>query len=523
MAGEWRRFSLGDLCSLITDGKHGDCQNETGSGYYFLSVKDVFDNCLVYENARQIMELDFLETHRRTNLEPGDILFTNTGTIGRMAIAPDNPRTRRTTFQKSAAILKPRRNLVAPHFLYYTLRFDNARLSELAAGTTQKNLLLKDFRSFEVRIPGLEEQRAIAHILGTLDDKIELNRRMSETLEAMARALFKSWFVDFDPVRAKAEGRLPALPAGRQATPTWPRAGAWCVYALECEDDSVYIGHTENLQRRFEEHLKGRGSDWTKRHPPKRVAYWEEVPTQSEAIERERKLKSGSGREWLKLEIARPDALTGALPQPPYLPDRQVADLFPARLVDSELGEIPEGWELGPLQSALVLQRGFDLPTNERTAGEYPVLAASGPNGTHDQYMVRGPGVTTGRSGVLGKVFYVAEDFWPLNTSLWVREFRRAKPAYAFYLLSRLDFAQFNAGSAVPTLNRNHVHSMSTLLPPATLVGGFERFATDCLQRQAKLDRECATLAALRDAILPKLVSGELRVNDAEKIIEVNA
>lgn len=125
-----------------------------------------------------VEERDFLETHRRTNLEPGDVLFTNTGTIGRMAIAPDDPRTYRTTFQKSVAILKPKRNLIEPRFLYYLLHFDNSRLSDFAAGTTQKNLLLKDFRSFAVQIPSIAEQRAIAQILGALDDKIELNRRM---------------------------------------------------------------------------------------------------------------------------------------------------------------------------------------------------------------------------------------------------------------------------------------------------------------------------------------------------------
>ena len=209
MAGEWREHSLGELCSLITDGKHGDCRNEAGSGYYFLSVKDVFGDRMVYDNARQIMEADFAETHRRTNLEPGDVLFTNTGTIGRMAIAPDDPKTARTTFQKSVAILKPKREIVLSRFLYFALRFDNARLSDFAAGTTQKNLLLKDLRAFTVRIPPLAEQKAIAAVLGTLDDKIELNRRMNATLEAMARALFQSWFVDFDPVRAKLDGRKP--------------------------------------------------------------------------------------------------------------------------------------------------------------------------------------------------------------------------------------------------------------------------------------------------------------------------
>ncbi|MDQ3314477.1 MAG: restriction endonuclease subunit S, partial [Verrucomicrobiota bacterium] len=95
-------------------------------------------------------------------------------------------------------------------FLYYVLHFDNARLSDYAAGTTQKNLLLKDLRAFSVSIPPLAEQKAIAAVLGALDDKIELNRRMNATLEAMARALFQSWFVDFDPVRAKLDARTPA-------------------------------------------------------------------------------------------------------------------------------------------------------------------------------------------------------------------------------------------------------------------------------------------------------------------------
>ena len=161
---EWPQFTLGELCSLITDGKHGDCQDQPHSGFYFLSVKDIIGNRLVYDNARQITERDFSETNRRTNLQPGDILFTNTGTIGRIAIAGDDPRTYNTTFQKSVAILKARRELIEPDFLYYLLHFENTRLSEFAAGTTQKNLLLKDIRTFEVKVPPLPEQQAIAHV-----------------------------------------------------------------------------------------------------------------------------------------------------------------------------------------------------------------------------------------------------------------------------------------------------------------------------------------------------------------------
>ena len=115
---------------------------------------------------------------------------------------------------------------------------------------------------------------------------------------------------------------------------------------------------------------------------------------------------------------------------------------------------------------------------------------------------------------MLGKVFYIVEDFWPLNTSLWVKEFRHSKPAYALYLLQRIDFALFNAGSAVPTLNRNHVHNLPTLVPPMGLIDAFERVATISLQRQNHNDRESNTLAALRDTLLPKLISGEVRVRD---------
>lgn len=90
---EWEDKTLNDLCSLITDGKHGDSVDEENSGYYFVSVKDLFGNDIIYKNARQITKNDFGETHRRTNLTSGDILLTNAGTIGRMAIVKDLPQT----------------------------------------------------------------------------------------------------------------------------------------------------------------------------------------------------------------------------------------------------------------------------------------------------------------------------------------------------------------------------------------------------------------------------------------------
>ncbi|HEY0348286.1 MAG TPA: restriction endonuclease subunit S, partial [Pyrinomonadaceae bacterium] len=182
--------------------------------------------------------------------------------------------------------------------------------------------------------------------------------------------------------------------------------------------------------------------------------------------------------------------------------------LFPYSTDDN----LPDGWRVGRLDEVVFLQRGFDLPTPERLPGPYPIVAASGPSGTHNQFMVRGPGVTTGRSGVLGNVYFVHEDFWPLNTSLWVKEFRHATPAYAYHLLLGLDFELFNAGSAVPTLNRNHVHNLPVAIPPMQRVQEFDRTAMMLLKRQKSNHEESKILAALRDAQLPKLMSGEVRV-----------
>ncbi|MBK9497015.1 MAG: restriction endonuclease subunit S [Xanthomonadales bacterium] len=245
-----------------------------------------------------------------------------------------------------------------------------------------------------------------------MDDRIDLLRQTNTTLEAIAQALFKSWFVDFDPVRAKAEGREP-----------------------------------EGM-----------------------------------------------------------DAATAAL--------------FPSEFEESELGLMPKGWRVGKLLDLLELQRGFDLPAAQRVPGAYPIIAASGPAGTHAEAKVCGPGVVTGRSGVLGKVFLELEDFWPLNTTLWIKNYSSCGPCYAYELLRRIDFQQFNAGSAVPTLNRNHVHGLPQLLPPQEAIQAFELIALSMHRRVHANSVQVQLLAEIRDTLLPRLISGKLRLPEAERSIE---
>ena len=186
------------------------------------------------------------------------------------------------------------------------------------------------------------------------------------------------------------------------------------------------------------------------------------------------------------------------------------------RLVDSEIGPIPDGWEVGVLDDLVVLQRGFDLPKSQRMAGTVPVIAASGWHGTHSDAKVTGPGVVTGRSGSLGSVAYVEEDFWPLNTTLWGKEYRRATPQYAYFLLRQLDLAGFNSGAAVPTLNRNDIRQLPQALPPRHLVEQFSAAALGMLSLIRCLERSVERAGATRDLLLPRLISGEVDVAELD-------
>lgn len=195
--------------------------------------------------------------------------------------------------------------------------------------------------------------------------------------------------------------------------------------------------------------------------------------------------------------------------------DGATAALFPDSLEESELGWMPKGWRVGRLDDLLILQRGFDLPAQDRIPGEVPIIAASGPSGTHQEAMVQGPGVVTGRSGVLGRVFLEFGPYWPLNTTLWIKEFRAATPCFAYELLRLLDFKSFNAGSAVPTLNRNHIHGLAYLVPSRASVEAFEDVASMLHQRVKANEQQAETLSTLRDTLLPRLISGQLRLPEA--------
>lgn len=128
--------------------------------------------------------------------------------------------------------------------------------------------------------------------------------------------------------------------------------------------------------------------------------------------------------------------------------------------------ELPDGWAGGPVLDFFQLQRGHDLPVQDRKPGDVPIIASNGPVGWHDHSLITGPGVITGRSGTIGNVSYVEGSYWPLNTTLYVRDFKGSDPCFVYYFLQNFPLTDHQSGTGVPTLNRNVVHAVRTAFPP---------------------------------------------------------
>lgn len=367
-------------------------------------------------------------------VQKSDILLNITGeSVGRCCQVASDVLPARVN--QHVAIIRTNLDEIYPDYLRYFLispSMQSLMLSWAHAGATRKALTKGMIESFSVPKPSIKIQQAIAHILGTLDDKIELNRQMNETLEGIARALFKSWFVDFDPVRAKAEGRDTGLP-------------------------------------------------------------------------------------------------------------KHIADLFPDSFEESELGEIPAGWTAEPLPELIEvnpsrpLRRGVVAPyldmKNMPICGHSPATITQRPF-TSGMRFTKGDTLLARITPCLenGKTAYV--DFLAEGQIGWgSTEYivlcpKLPLPAQFAYCLARsTEFRNFAIQSMTGSSGRQRVQasSLSHFLlaaPPAAIAKQFGNAVQPLFTRAKFATEQSDTLASLRDTLLPKLISGELRVKDAERIAE---
>ena len=198
----WREVKLGDVCIQITDGVHNTVRDDPNGEYYLLSCKNLKNGQIVIGKNERKINLDTLQSLRkRTKTAKGDVLLSSVGTIGETAIIKENNS--KYEFQRSVAFFKPNKNYIASEFLFYSLNNNKSLLQHNARGAVQQCLFINSLKEFTISLPSLDIQKKIAEVLGTLDDKIELNNKVNNNLEQQAQALFKSWFVDFEPFGSK--------------------------------------------------------------------------------------------------------------------------------------------------------------------------------------------------------------------------------------------------------------------------------------------------------------------------------
>ena len=172
--------------------------------------------------------------------------------------------------------------------------------------------------------------------------------------------------------------------------------------------------------------------------------------------------------------------------------------------IDKE--NLPEGWRMGTIGDLFELQRGFDLPSQARVDGKYPIYASTGIAEYHNEYKVEPPCIVTGRSGTIGEVFYSNEKSWPLNTTLWVKDFKGTPSFFVYYKLKELDLGKTISGfAAVPTLNRNDVHMMETAVPPKEILLEFDSQMQIIHNNLCRIEQENEKLTELQSLLLAKM------------------
>lgn len=400
-AVEWRR--LGDLCEGIFDCPH-TTPVLTASGPYLARSQDVRTGTFRLDQARHVSEETYLERIDRAEPQHGDLLFSREGTY--FGNAAEVPPATKVCLGQRMVLIRPKRSELNPTFLKYWLNSSvmAAHIAGFKDGSVAERLNMPTIRALPVPRLDRNRQAQIATILGALDDKIELNRRMNETLETMARAIFKDWFIDFGPTRAKMEGREPYL-----APDVW--------------------------------------------------------------------------------------------------------SLFPDRL-DNE-GK-PGGWGIRRVSDLLELVYGKSLPASERIPGLYPVYGSGGITGTHNSPFAKGPSVIVGRKGTVGSLYWEDGSFFPIDTVFFVRT--EYSLAFCFYHLETLGLSSMNTDAAVPGLNRENVYRLPVPWSSDQVRQAFDEIASP-IRRKIRLNNiEAENLAATRDLLLPKLMSGEIRIKDAEKL-----
>jgi type I restriction enzyme S subunit len=393
-------------------------------------------------NARDIIEIGSREyTGNGAKFKNGDTLFSritpcleNGKTAKVSALADDIIAHGSTEF----IVLAAKDPKYDEDFVYYVARLPEFRAFAIARmeGTSgRQRVSWQALSDFEYSFPDKEERKEIGALLKTIDDQIFVSHQINLKVEKMAQAIFKSWFVHFEPVRARTA-------------------------AIEAGEDPILAS-----------------------------------------------MRCISGKNKADLDAMK------ILDSHSYDELRKIANLFPDALIESELGLIPEGWTISNVGEILELAYGKGLKELNRNEGNIPVYGSGGVTGSHNDYLVQGPGIIVGRKGTVGSIYYEGGNFFPIDTVFYVIPRNNIPLSYCYFTLRNLKLNTMNTDAAVPGLNRRNVYRLRIPTVPTSLILIFDKYVNGLMKLMSMQKETTLVLANLRDILLPELISGNLPIH----------
>lgn len=448
MTKEWPYISISDIANIILGGTPDRNNKDYWNGDIpWATAKDVTRvvGRHIYNTTESITRLGLGKSAAKL-LPKGTVIITARGTVGAIAQLGTEMSFNQTCYGLLA------KQGIDQDYLFYAIKGSLSEVRSLSYGTVFDTVTMASFDQWKIPLLPLPEQRAIAHILSTLDDKIELNLRMNETLEAMARAIFKSWFVNFDPVI----------------------------------DNALKAGNP--------------------------------IPDELEE-------KAARRREII--------ARAQAEGRPAGLPEH-LARLFPDEFEESELGWIPKGWRTKTIGEEFNLTMGQSPPgyTYNEIGDGLPFYQGRADFGFRfanrrvfctapSRFAEKGDTLVSVRAPV-GDV-NMANERCCIGRGVAAVRHGSGSSNYTYYFMKSLKhvFARFEAeGTVFGSITKKDFENIRCLAPPVEVVATFTRLVFPIDRQIETYEKQSCTLAALRDALLPKLISGEIRVRDTEKFLE---
>jgi len=452
---DWPEVRLEDITSILGDGLHGTPKYEEDGEYFFINGNNLSNGKIVFnENTKRASREEYLKYKKELNERT--VLVSINGTLGNVAFYNGE----KVFLGKSACYFNVVDD-IDKKFVRYVIssKLFQDYIITYATGTTIKNVSLKSMRDFIFRLPPINEQKRISKVLGDLDDKIELNHQINQTLESMAKTIFKSWFVDFEPVKAK----IAALGAGEDAE------------GVTCAAIRAISGKTDD--------------------------------------------------ELDQLQAGQPEN---------YAQLKTTAELFPTAIQDSELGEVPEGWEVSTIGDEVGVVGGGTPSTKIPEfwdGGEIHWTTPKDLSNLSDKVLL-----TTERKITTAGLKKISSGLLPINTVLMSSRApvgylalakvpvavnqgyiamlcdKRLSPEFVIQWCNSVmdEIKQRSSGTTFAEISKKNFKVIPLVVPSEGIQQSYFELVSGIYNKIAETATECKTLADIRDSLLPKLLSGEV-------------